>query len=137
MNTCSLNLLLNRSHQADKLIIVKRLIQGCNNMTRVWYWGLNPGHVIRIVIKHCLKNLPTKFSHKFIQISSAIFYFSEICWGPLASYFAPIRPSNSLTIIRFWICIDKLQYSQTSVIECFSSGPNRFLTKNLRLRLRT
>ena len=33
-NSCSLNLLLVRSHQAE-IIIVKRLIQGRNNVTRV------------------------------------------------------------------------------------------------------
>ena len=34
-NSCPLNLLLVRSHQAE-IIIVKRLIQGRNNVTRVW-----------------------------------------------------------------------------------------------------
>ena len=34
-NSCPLNLLLVRSHQA-KIIIVKHLIQGRNNVTRVW-----------------------------------------------------------------------------------------------------
>ena len=34
-NSCPLNLLLFASHQA-KIIIVKRLIQGRNNVTRVW-----------------------------------------------------------------------------------------------------
>ena len=34
-NSSPLNLLLVRSHQAG-IIIVKRLIQGCNNVTRVW-----------------------------------------------------------------------------------------------------
>ena len=34
-NSCPLNLLLVRSHQAE-IIIVKRLIQGRNNGTRVW-----------------------------------------------------------------------------------------------------
>ena len=33
-NSCALNLLLVRSHQAE-IIIVKRLIQGRNNVTRV------------------------------------------------------------------------------------------------------
>ena len=33
-NSCLLNLLLIRSH-LEKIIIVKRLIQGCNSMTRV------------------------------------------------------------------------------------------------------
>ena len=33
-NSCLLNLLLVQSHQAE-IIIVKRLIQGCNNVTRV------------------------------------------------------------------------------------------------------
>ena len=35
LNSCPLNLLLVRSHQAE-IIIVKRLIQGRNNVTRVW-----------------------------------------------------------------------------------------------------
>ena len=34
-NSCSLNLLLVQSHQAE-ITIVKRLIQGRNNVTRVW-----------------------------------------------------------------------------------------------------
>ena len=34
-NSCALNLLLVRSHQAE-IIIVKRLIQECNNVTREW-----------------------------------------------------------------------------------------------------
>ena len=34
LNSCPLNLLLVRSHQAE-IIIVKRLIQGRNNVTRV------------------------------------------------------------------------------------------------------
>ena len=34
-NSCPLNLMLFRSHQAE-IIIVKRLIQGRNNVTRVW-----------------------------------------------------------------------------------------------------
>ena len=33
-NSCPLNLLLVRSHQAE-IIIAKRLIQGCNDVTRV------------------------------------------------------------------------------------------------------
>ena len=37
-NSCPLNLLLVRSHQAE-IIVVKRLIQGCNNVTRV---GVEP-----------------------------------------------------------------------------------------------
>ena len=35
LNSCPLNLLPVRSHQAE-IIIVKRLIQGRNNVTRVW-----------------------------------------------------------------------------------------------------
>ena len=34
LNSCPVNLLLVRSHRAEK-IIVKRFIQGCNNVTRV------------------------------------------------------------------------------------------------------
>ena len=36
-NSCPLNLLFVRSHQAEILIIVKRLIQGRNNVTRVHF----------------------------------------------------------------------------------------------------
>ena len=36
LTSSHVNLLLVRSHQAA-IIIVKRLIQGCNNMTRVWF----------------------------------------------------------------------------------------------------
>ena len=35
LNLCALNLLLVRSHQGEIIMIVKRLIQGRNNMTRV------------------------------------------------------------------------------------------------------
>ena len=46
-NSCPLNLLLVRSHQAE-VIIVKRLVQERNNVTRV---ELNPDHLIRVVVK--------------------------------------------------------------------------------------
>ena len=38
---------------AEKLIILKRLFQGRNNMIRVLDCRLNPDHAIRIVIKIC------------------------------------------------------------------------------------
>ena len=46
-NACPLNLLLVQSHQAE-IIIVKRFIQGCNNVTM---YGLNQDHAIRVVVK--------------------------------------------------------------------------------------
>ena len=35
-NSCPLNLLLVRSHQAAEIIVVERFIQGRNSVTRVW-----------------------------------------------------------------------------------------------------
>ena len=46
-NSCPLNLLLVRSHQAE-IIIVKRLIQGRNYVTGC---GLNPDHSISVDVK--------------------------------------------------------------------------------------
>ena len=46
-NSCPLNLHLVRSHQAE-IIIVKRLNQGRNNVTR---FRLNPNHSIRVVVE--------------------------------------------------------------------------------------
>ena len=74
-NTCPLNLLLIQSHQVEKLIIVKRLIQGRNIMTRVRDCKLNPDHAIRIVIKPRHKNLPTKFSRFANLYKSATPFF--------------------------------------------------------------
>ena len=48
-NSCPLNLLLVRSHQAEIIIIVKHLIQRRNNVTRMC--GLNRRHRIRVVVK--------------------------------------------------------------------------------------
>ena len=46
-NSCPLNLPLVQSHQAE-IIIVKRLIQGRNNVTRV---RVEPDHSTRVVVK--------------------------------------------------------------------------------------
>ena len=72
-NSCPLNSLLVRSHQA-KIIIVKRLIQGCNNVTRVWVEPrlFNQGCVetSSYAIKSCFK-----YTKKAPKLSKAVLKF--------------------------------------------------------------
>ena len=64
-NSCSLNLLLVRSHQAE-IIIAKRLIQGRKNVTRVRVNPLSPNFhskkkvvfLLFILAVKCLKKQP-------------------------------------------------------------------------------
>ena len=79
LNFCPLNLLLDRSHQAE-IIIVKSLIQGRPR------WGLNPDNAIRVVVKttplpiqprclHCAdKTYANKNSLHSIRVS---FFFNK------------------------------------------------------------
>ena len=52
-NSYPLNLLLVRSHQAE-IIIVKRLIQGCNNVTRVWVDRKNDAFTHSAMLPHAI-----------------------------------------------------------------------------------
>ena len=51
----------------------------------------------------------------FIQIRYTIFYFGKYVGAPLATL-CPVRPSASLTIIQFWLCIDKLQFEYNAFL---------------------
>ena len=82
-NSCPLNLLLVQSHQAE-IIIVRRLIQGCNNVTRVWVkpkpldrkvkWF---GFIYALPLNHKISK--SNFCVKLLSCKRN--FFSRIFWG--------------------------------------------------------